>query len=110
MPTAVLVLWVLTLAGWATVGAGLRRGLSGYARRLATAAHVGTLPGLILLHTTLGFGSLHCAIAAFAQWWALALVTGFRPERLLVSGGPGRAAAWAAATAALALAATRLIF
>ncbi|MCQ0009535.1 hypothetical protein [Actinomadura madurae] len=73
-------------------------------------AHTATPAGVVLLFSLIGFGSLHATIALTAEWWALLAVTGFRPERLLSTGGLARLAAWAAVTAAAAYAATRLVF
>ena len=49
-------------------------------------------------------------IALAAEWWALLLVTGFRPERLLSTGGLGRLAAWATLAGAATLVTTRFVF
>lgn len=106
----VLAVWTLCFAGWGVVLAGLRRGLRGPARGPALFAHTATPAGVILTFSLIGFGSLYATIALTAEWWALLLVTGFRPERLLSTGGLGRLAAWAAVTAAATFAALRLVF
>ncbi|WP_243722983.1 hypothetical protein [Actinomadura sp. 7K507] len=106
----VLAVWVLCAVGWGAVLAGLRRSVHGPARGPALFAHTATAAGIVLLFSLIGFGSLHATIAVTAEWWALLLVTGFRPERLLATGGLGRLAAWAALTAAATLGATRLVF
>ncbi|XNL82523.1 hypothetical protein K8Z49_15810 [Actinomadura madurae] len=110
LPVTVLVIWALCAAGWGAVLAGLRNGLRGPARAPALFAHTATPAGVVLLFSLIGFGSLHATIALTAEWWALLAVTGFRPERLLSTGGLARLAAWAAVTAAAAYAATRLVF
>ncbi|WP_242614533.1 hypothetical protein [Actinomadura roseirufa] len=110
VPVAVLTVWVLCLTGWGVVLAGIRRGLRGPSRGPALFAHTLTPAGVVLLFTHLGLGSLYGTIAVTAEWWALALVTGLRPERLLDTGGLGRGAAWATAAAGGALLAVRLIF
>lgn len=110
LPVTVPALWVLCAAGWAAVLAGLRRGMHGLARGPVLFAHTATPPAVVLLFSLIGFGSLYATIALAAEWWALLLVTGFHPERLLATGGLGRLAAWAAVTAAATLAATRFVF
>ncbi|MQY06406.1 hypothetical protein [Actinomadura macrotermitis] len=105
VPAAVLAVWLLSAAGWGAVLAGLRRGLRGRGRAPALFLHAITPPTQILAFATVGFGSLHAAIALGAEWWALLLVTGLRPERLVQDGGLRRCAAWlvlAATGAALA--------
>ncbi|MFB4307051.1 hypothetical protein [Actinomadura sp. GTD37] len=106
---AVLVIWVLGAVGWGAVLAGLR-GLRGPARGPALFAHTATPAGIVLLFSLLGFGSLYATIALTAEWWALLAVTGFRPGRLVASGGLGRLAAWIAGTAAAAWAAHWFVF
>jgi hypothetical protein len=106
----VLVIWVLCAVGWGVVLAGLRNGLRGPARGPAVFAHTVTPAGVVLFFSLAGFGSLYATIALTAEWWALLAVTGFRPERLLSTGGLGRLAAWAAVTAAAGYAATRFVF
>ncbi|MFC7729584.1 hypothetical protein [Actinomadura keratinilytica] len=91
------------------IAVGLRRGLAGTARRAALLAHGLTLPGLVLGASLAGFGALHVTIAAAAQWWALAAVTGLRPERLTQRGALPRLAAWLALTLVAALAGTALV-
>ncbi|WP_243716207.1 hypothetical protein [Actinomadura darangshiensis] len=110
LPVTVLVVWVLCAAGWGVVLAGLRNGLRGASRGPALFAHTATPAGVVLLFAFLGFGSLYATIALTAEWWSLLAVTGFRPERLLSTGGPGQLAAWAALTAATAYAAARFVF
>lgn len=105
-----LAVWALCAAGWGAVLAGLCRGVRGPARGPSLFAHTTTGAGIVLLFSLIGFGSLHATIAVAAEWWALLLVTGFRPERLLSTGGLGRLAAWAAVTAVVTLGATRLVF
>ncbi|WP_231334195.1 hypothetical protein [Actinomadura graeca] len=109
LPVTVLAVWVLCVLGWAAVLAGLRRGLRGPSRGPALFAHTLTPAAVVLLFSLVGFGSLYASIALAAEWWALILVTGLRPERLLATGGLGRLAAWAAVTAAATLLAGRLI-
>ncbi|XRQ12445.1 hypothetical protein ACN3XK_16595 [Actinomadura welshii] len=106
----VLVLWVLCAAGWGAVLVGLRRGTHGPARGPVLFAHTATAAGAVLLFALIGFGSLYAMIALTAEWWALLLVTGFRPERLLSTGGLGRLAAWATVAGAATLATTRFVF
>ncbi|TDC56147.1 hypothetical protein E1281_08820 [Actinomadura sp. KC345] len=110
LPVTVLAVWVLCAIGWGAVLAGLRRGVHGPARGPSLFAHTAAGAGTVLLFSLIGFGSLHATIAVAAEWWALLLVTGFRPERLLSTGGLGRLAAWGAVTAVATLAATRLVF
>ncbi|MWK37246.1 hypothetical protein GEV43_26395 [Actinomadura sp. J1-007] len=109
-------MWVLGAVGWGVVLAGLRRGVHGLARAPALFAHALTPAGAVLACSVAGFGFLYATIALTAEWWALALVTGFRPERLLEpdprrAGGADlrRLAAWAALTAAATAAAGALI-
>jgi hypothetical protein len=98
------LLWA-ALAGWAVVAAGLWRGLRGRARKASISAHTLTLGGIVLRSTVLGYGLLETVIVAAAGWWALAAVTGLRPERLVDPDGGGltRLGMWAAMTAALGL-------
>ncbi|GAA4233029.1 hypothetical protein GCM10022254_34470 [Actinomadura meridiana] len=110
LPVVVVTLWVLCAAGWGAVLAGLRNGVHGRARGPSLFAHTITFPGVVLTFSLIGFGSLYATIALTAEWWALLLVTGFRPERLLSTGGLGRLAAWAALTAAVTYATARLVF
>ncbi|MEU8802646.1 hypothetical protein [Spirillospora sp. NPDC048819] len=110
LPVTVVALWVLCAAGWGIVLAGLRRSIHGPARGPTLFAHVATPAGVVLTFSLIGFGALYGTLALTAEWWALLLVTGFRPERLLSTGGLGRLAAWAAVTAAATLAAARLVF
>jgi hypothetical protein len=107
VPLTVLALWLLAATGWGAILAGLRHGPSG---RPAVIAHTLSAPGLVLFCALLGHGSLHGTIAITAQWWSLALVTGFRPERLLRYGTLPRLALWAALTAVMVLGASRLLF
>ena len=88
----------------------LRVGTHGPARGPVLFAHTATPAGVVMLFSLIGFGFLHATIALAAEWWALLLVTGFRPERLLATGGLGRFAAWIAVTGAAALATTRFVF
>jgi hypothetical protein len=106
----VLALWLLAAAGWGAIAAGLRRGLSGFARRTALAAHAMTAPGVVLCCAILGFGSLNGLIALTAEWWALILATGLRPERLVASGSLPRLAAWSLLTAAAVAVVTPAVF
>lgn len=99
IPAALPVLWLLTGAGWTATAVGLYRGLSGFGRRTALIAHVMTPPGAALVCMTWGLGSLFATIALAAEWWALLLATGLRPERLVTSGTLPRLAAWSALTA-----------
>lgn len=100
LPVAVLAVWILCATGWGAVLLGLRRGLRGPARGPALFAHCATPAASILLFAHIGFGSLFGAIALTAEWWALLLVTGTRPERLLTTGGLRRLAFWAVLAAA----------
>lgn len=109
LPVTVLVIWIMCALGWGVTLAGLRRGLRGPARGPALFAHTLTPAGIVLTFALAGFGSLYATIALTAEWWALALVTGLRPERLLATGGLGRLAAWALLTAAGTLLAGRLV-
>ncbi|NDU74631.1 hypothetical protein GWI34_18650 [Actinomadura sp. DSM 109109] len=109
LPVTVLVVWALCAAGWGAVLVGLRRGLRGPARGPALFAHTATPAGAFLLFSLIGLGSLYATIALAAEWWGLLAVTRFRPERLLSTGGLGRLAAWAAVTAAVTWAVTRLV-
>ncbi|MEU5881289.1 hypothetical protein [Spirillospora sp. NPDC047279] len=102
-------MWIAAAAGWGVIAGGLRRGLSGHPRRIALVAHGLTPAGLVLVPSMLGFGHLYASIGAAAEWWALAAVTGFRPERLVVSGGPRRLAAWSVLAAAIALVTARFV-
>ena len=110
LPATVLAVWALCGAGWIIVLARLRGGLHGPDRGPALFAHTLTPAGVVFAFSLVGFGSLYATIALTAEWWALLLVTGFRPERLLSSGGLGRLAAWAAVTSAGTFAAARLVF
>ncbi|RKS77182.1 hypothetical protein BZB76_2559 [Actinomadura pelletieri DSM 43383] len=105
-----MAVWVLCALGWGAVLAGLRNGVHGAARGPSLFAHAITPAGVVLTFSLLGFGSLYATIALAAEWWALLLVTGFRPKRLLVTGGLGRLAAWAAVTVLGTWTATRLVF
>jgi hypothetical protein len=80
------LLWWASVLGWGVVAAGLWRGLRGQARTAAVAAHALSLGGVFLLGTMLGYGALITVISATSGWWALALVTGLRPERLVDRG------------------------
>lgn len=104
------VLWALCAGGWALVFVRLRAGTLGPARGPVLFAHTATPAATVLLFSLIGFGSLYATIALAAEWWALLLVTGFRPERLVATGGLGRLAAWAAVAGAAALAAARFAF
>ncbi|TDD13785.1 hypothetical protein E1287_43115 [Actinomadura sp. KC06] len=110
LPTAVVAVWMLCAAGWGVVLVRLRCGVHGPARGPTLFAHTITPAGVVLTCSLIGFGSLYATIALAAEWWALLLVTGFRPERLLSTGGLGRLAAWAALTAAATYVAARLVF
>jgi hypothetical protein len=110
LPAMVVAVWVLGAAGWGVVLAGLRSGVHGRARGPSLFAHAITPAGVVLTFSLIGFGSLYATIALTAEWWALLLVTGFRPERLLSTGGLGRLAAWAAVTAAVTYLTARLVF
>ncbi|MFD0905016.1 hypothetical protein [Actinomadura sediminis] len=106
----VVALWALCGAGWVAVLAGLRRGVHGPARGPSLFAHTATPAAVVLLCAHVGHGNLYATIWLAAQWWALAIVTGLRPERLVTSGGPRRLGGWLALTAVLAFAATRTVF
>ncbi|WP_243708899.1 hypothetical protein [Actinomadura sp. GC306] len=103
-------LWLLCAAGWAAVLVGLRRRVRGRARGPVLFAHTATPAAVVLLFSLIGFGALYATVALTAEWWALLLVTGFRPERLLSTGGLGRLAAWATLAGAATLATTRFVF
>ncbi|WP_242905281.1 hypothetical protein [Actinomadura terrae] len=100
LPTAVLIVWAMCVLGWGAVYVGLRRGLHGLSRGPALFAHALTPASVVLLCSLIGFGSLQSLIVLAAEWWALLLVTGLRPERLVATGGLGRLASWAAVAAA----------
>ncbi|GAA2599368.1 hypothetical protein GCM10010411_36180 [Actinomadura fulvescens] len=104
-----LAVWIAAAVGWGAVAGGLRRGLSGYPRRIALLAHILTLPAVVLIPSLLGFGFLYLSIAVAAEWWALLVVTRARPERLVLHGDPRRLAAWLALTAAATVIATCMI-
>ncbi|WP_262402161.1 hypothetical protein [Actinomadura sp. CNU-125] len=106
----VVALWALCGAGWIAVLAGLRRGVRGPARGPSLFAHTLTPAAVVLLCAHVGHGNLYATIWLAAQWWALMIVTGLRPERLAATGGPGRLGAWLALTAVLAAGATRAVF
>ncbi|TDE31103.1 hypothetical protein E1289_17275 [Actinomadura sp. 6K520] len=110
LPVTVSALWLLCAAGWAAVLVGLRRNVHGPARGPVLFAHTAAPAAVVLLFSLIGFGSLYATIALAAEWWALLLVTGFRPERLLSTGGLGRLAAWATVAGAATLATTRFVF
>ncbi|MFV2173415.1 hypothetical protein ACFHW2_28335 [Actinomadura sp. LOL_016] len=105
-----MALWALCGGGWIAVLAGLRRGVHGPARGPALFAHTLTPAAVVLLCSHLGYGNLHATCWLAAQWWALAAVTGLRPERLVATGGPRRLAAWLALSAVLAFGAMRAVF
>ncbi|WP_233617408.1 MULTISPECIES: hypothetical protein [Actinomadura] len=105
-----VALWALCGAGWVAVLAGLRRGVHGPARGPSLLAHTATPAAVVLLCAHVGHGSLYATIWLAAQWWALAVATGLRPERLVASGGLRRLAGWLALSAAFAFAATRAVF
>ncbi|MFC9970073.1 hypothetical protein ACFVH6_04130 [Spirillospora sp. NPDC127200] len=109
LPSGTVAVWALAAAGWLAVLVAARRGVREDARGPVVFGHVLTLPALVATFSILGYGSLHGLIALTAEWWALLLVTGFRPERLLVTGGAPRLAAWLALTAAATAAGTRLV-
>ncbi|MBT2208671.1 hypothetical protein KLI87_11200 [Actinomadura sp. NEAU-AAG7] len=109
LPTAVLIVWVMCALGWGAVYLALRRGLRGPSRGPALFTHTLTPASTILLCSLVGFGSLQSVIVLTAEWWALLLVTGLRPERLVAAGGLGRLAAWAAAAASGTLLAGHLV-
>ncbi|MGH3239604.1 MAG: hypothetical protein ACRDNL_04435 [Spirillospora sp.] len=109
LPLTVVAVWVLCAVGWGAVLGGLRGGVHGPARGPSLFAHTITPAGVILTCSLIGFGSLYATIALTAEWWALLLVTGFRPERLLTTGGLGRLAAWAALTVAATYVTVRLV-
>lgn len=110
MPVTVLVIWGLCGIGWGVVLLRLRSGLHGPARGSALFAHTATPVAVVLFFSLIGFGSLYAVVALTAQWWALLAVTGFRPERLLATGGLGRLAAWAAVTAGFTCSAAEFMF
>jgi hypothetical protein len=101
----VTALWSAALTGWLLVLAGLWRGLPGRARGACVLAHVLTLGAIVLRSMFFGYGLLDTVIAATAGWWALAVVTGGRPERLLDAeqGRLVRLGVWCALAAAAAV-------
>jgi hypothetical protein len=101
MANVLAALWITAGCGWGVVAAGLWRGLSGHSRRAALIVHVLTPGGIVLRSTLVGYGLLPALITATACWWALAAVTGLRPERL-VDPSDGRIAALLPAWLALA--------
>jgi hypothetical protein len=105
----VAVIWILCAAGWGVILAGLRRGLHGPDRGPALFAHTVTPAGVVLLFALIGFGSLYGTIALAAEGWSLALVTGFRPARLVAGGGLPRLAAWLLLAAAVTYVTGRLV-
>jgi hypothetical protein len=111
-PTLLATLWISACCGWGLITAGLWRGLSGRTRRAALIVHVLTPGGIVLRSTLVGYGLLPALITATACWWALAAVTGLRPERL-VDPPDGRFAvllpAWLALTGGVAFALYRLL-
>ncbi|WP_246342884.1 hypothetical protein [Actinomadura verrucosospora] len=106
---SVVVVWIMCAAGWGVVLAGLRRGLRGPGRGPALFAHTVTPAGVVLTFALIGYGSLYATIALAAEWWSLAVVTGFRPARLVAGGGLRRAAAWLLLTAAVTYVTGRLV-
>ncbi|MFI0449494.1 hypothetical protein [Actinomadura sp. 6N118] len=109
IPVTVLAVWIVAATGWGAVAGGLRRGLSGYTRRLTLLAHVLALPAVVLFPSILGFGFLYLSIAVAAEWWALILVTRGRPERLVQQGDLRRLAAWLTLTATATVITTSMI-
>ena len=109
LPAVVPLVWLVAAGGWIAVAAGLRRGLSGQARRAALIAHVMTAPGVVLVCATPGFGFLYATVALTAEWWALIVATRLRPERLVASGSPSRLAVWSALAAVALLGGTQLV-
>ncbi|MBE1530334.1 hypothetical protein [Actinomadura algeriensis] len=106
----IVALWALCGAGWIAVLAGLRRGVHGPPRGPSLFAHTVTPAAVVLLCAHLGHGSLYATIWLAAQWWALMIVTGLRPERLTATGGLRRLGAWLAISAVLAFGAARAVF
>ncbi|WP_245679265.1 hypothetical protein [Actinomadura hibisca] len=109
LPAGAVAVWTLAGLGWLVLVVTLRRGVRGDARGPVLFGHVLTLPALLATFAILGYGSLPGLIALTAEWWALLAVTGFRPERLLVTGGMVRLAAWLVLAAAAAVVGTRLV-
>ncbi|POM27691.1 hypothetical protein BTM25_21100 [Actinomadura rubteroloni] len=108
-PTPVLVLWIVAATGWGAVLAGLRAGLPGRTRGPAVFAHVLTAPAALLAPALVGFGALPLTVGVAAAWWALALTTGFRPQRLVAAGGWGRLALFLVVAVPGAVAGTHLV-
>lgn len=105
-------LWLGTGLAWAVIAVLLARGLDGRARVAALGVHGLTPVAILLISAQLGLGLLYAIIALAAEWWALALVTRLRPERLADPGRNGLAmlAGWLGTTALLACGLTAWIF
>lgn len=111
-PGLVPTLWIAAGAGWGVIAAGLWRGLSGQTRRAAMLAHVLTPGGIVLRSSLVGYGLLPALITVTAGWWALAAVTGLRPERIIDPADAGaavRLAAWFALGAVVVVVIYRLL-
>lgn len=78
-----LPLWIAAGAGWWLIAIGLIRRLDGHPRRAALVAHTMTPMAAVPLCVILGFGLLYAVIGLTVEWWALAIVTRCRPERLV---------------------------
>lgn len=98
----IVPLWLAALGGWFAVAAGLRRGLTGRARVAAQAAHALTIVMVLLGGTVFGYGLLFMTVTATGAWWALLIVTRFRPERLVdpPAGALGTLGGWLVLSAA----------
>ena len=110
LPVVVSALWAVCGTGWLAVLVALRRSMHGPVRGPVVFGHVAAPAAGVRLFSVLGSGALCAPSALAAEWWALLLVTGFRPERLLSTGGLGRLAAWATLAGAATLVTTRFVF
>lgn len=99
-------LWLAAAGGWFAVAVRLRHGLAGQARTAAQAVHALTLVLVLLGGMVFGYGLLFMVVAATGAWWALLIVTRFRPERLIdpPSGALGTLGGWLVLSSGLAMA------
>jgi hypothetical protein len=111
LSTTVYGVWIGAAFGWGIVGARLYRGLNGRTRVAGLVTHGVTPVAALLLCSLLGIGFLYATIALAAQWWALTLASGLRPERLVDPGDDALAllAVWLTASGLLAHGLTALI-
>nr|WP_237418153.1 hypothetical protein [Actinomadura rayongensis] len=75
----------------------------------AVFAHVLTAPTALLVPSLVGYGALPLTVGVAAVWWSLTLTTGFRPRRLVATGGWGRLALFLVVAALGMTAGTHLI-